>query len=350
MTYTLSDIAQRVGGALVGSGAIQVAGAAVLADAGPRDITLIDTAEKAARLVNPQAAAAIVPRGVICEKLATIEVDDIHAAFLQLVTLFRPERTRRRIGVSGKSVVSDRARLGCDVDVHPFVTIADDVEIGDGSTIHAGVQIMAGCKIGAGVTIYPNAVLYEDTIVGDHSTIHAGAVLGAHGFGYKFVEGRHFLAAQRGWVEIGANCDIGACSTVDRGAYGATVVGEGTKIDNMVMVAHNCRIGKHNMLCSQVGIAGSTTTGDYVVMAGQVGVRDHVHIGRGAVLGAMAGVINDVPEGRRMIGIPATEEREQKVKQASFAKLPELRRQIKALQATVDKLVAEHGLGDTKAA
>jgi UDP-3-O-[3-hydroxymyristoyl] glucosamine N-acyltransferase len=350
MTYTLSDIAKRVGGSLVGNGAIAIEGAAVLADAGPRDITLIDTAEKAARLVNPQAAAAIVPRGVACDKLATIEVDDIHTAFLQLVTLFRPERVSRRIGISGKATVSALARVGKDVDVHPYVTIADDVEIGDRSTIHAGVHIMAGCKIGAGVTIYPNAVLYEDTTVGAESTIHAGAVLGAHGFGYKFVEGRHVLAAQRGWVEIGANCDIGACSTIDRGAYGATVVGEGTKIDNMVMVAHNCRIGKHNMLCSQVGIAGSTTTGEYVVMAGQVGVRDHVHIGRGAVLGAMAGVINDVPEGRRMIGIPATEEREQKVKQASLAKLPELRKQLKSLQATVDKLAREHGMGDTKAA
>jgi len=350
MTYTLADIATRIGGALSGNGDTRISGATVLADAGPQDITLIDTAEKAARLVNPQAAAAIVPRGVVCEKLATIEVDDIHAAFLQLVTLFRPQRIARRIGISGKATISASATLGADVDVHPYVTIADDVEIGAGSTIHAGAQIMAGCKIGPRVTIYPNAVLYEDTLVGADCVIHAGAVLGANGFGYKFVDGRHVLAAQRGWVEIGANVEIGAGSTVDRGAYGATVVGEGTKIDNMVMIAHNCRIGKHNMLCSQVGIAGSTTTGDYVVMAGQVGVRDHVHIGRGAVLGAMAGVINDVPEGRRMIGIPATEEREQKVKQAAIAKLPELRRQIKALQATVDKLVREHGLGETKAA
>ena len=135
--------------------------------------------------------------------------------------------------------------------------------------------------------------------------------------------------------------EIGAGTTIDRGTYGPTVIGEGTKIDDLVMIAHNCRIGRHNMLCSQVGVAGSTTTGDYVVMAGQVGVRDHVHVGKGAVLGAMAGVINDVPDGSRMIGIPATPEREQKIKQALMSRLPEMRQQLKRLQAAVAKLLAE---------
>ena len=169
--------------------------------------------------------------------------------------------------------------------------------IGDGSTIHSGVHIMAGSQIGEDVTIFPNAVLYENTIVGPRCLIHANAVLGAYGFGYGFVDGRHVLSAQLGNVVLGADVEIGAGTTIDRGTYGPTVIGEGTKIDDLVMVAHNCRIGRHNMLCSQVGIAGSTTTGDYVVMAGQVGVRDHVHIGDRAVLGAMAGVTNDVPDG-----------------------------------------------------
>ena len=177
---------------------------------------------------------------------------------------------------------------------------------------------MAGCRIGRGATIFPNAVLYENTVVGPRCVIHAGAVLGAYGFGYETVDGRHTLSAQLGNVVLGADVEIGAGTTIDRGTYGPTVIGEGTKIDDQVMIAHNCRIGRHNMLCSQVGIAGSTSTGDYVVMAGQVGVRDHVHIGERAVLGAMAGVINDVPDGARMIGIPATPEREQKLKQAAL--------------------------------
>jgi len=338
MAYTLADIAQLVDGTLQGSPTLPVTGVAVLADAQAGEITLIDTADKAARLGDVHAAGAIVPRGVACAKLPTIEVDDIHAAFRRLVMLFRPPRQSQRIGISPRSTISQRARLGQDVDVYPGATVADDVEIGDRCTIHSGVQVLPGCKIGAGTTIFPNVVLYEGTIIGPNCAIHSGCVLGAYGFGYKFVDGRHQLASQFGWVELGAEVEVGACSTIDRGTYGPTVIGEGTKIDNLVQVGHNCRIGRHNMLCSQVGIAGSTTTGDYVVMAGQVGVRDHVHIGRGSVIGAMSGISADVPEGARMLGIPATPERDQKLIQGTIAKLPELRRQIKALQTAVDAL------------
>jgi UDP-3-O-[3-hydroxymyristoyl] glucosamine N-acyltransferase len=197
---------------------------------------------------------------------------------------------------------------------------------------------MAGCQIGEQVTIFPNAVLYENTVVGPRSVIHAGAVLGAYGFGYVSSGGKHQLSAQLGYVEVGADVEIGACSTIDRGTYGPTVIGEGTKIDNLVMIGHNCRIGRHNMLCSQVGIAGSTTTGDYVIMAGQAGVRDHVTIGDRAVLGAKAGVPNDVPADTMVFGIPARPEREQKLIFAAIARLPELRRQVKALVAAVARL------------
>ncbi len=202
---------------------------------------------------------------------------------------------------------------------------------------------MAGCKLGEKVTVFPNAVLYENTEVGDRSTIHANAVLGCHGFGYKLVDGRHQETAQLGYVQVGCDVEIGAGSTIDRGTYGPTVIGDGTKIDNLVMVAHNCHIGRHNMLCSQVGIAGSSTTGDYVVLAGQVGVRDHVKIGQGAIVGAKAGVSNDVPMGAHMLGIPAMPEREQKVQFAAMSKLPEMRRQMKALEHAVARLLNERG-------
>jgi len=346
MATRLAEIASLVGGNLLGDGQLPISGAAALADAGSGDITLVDRRERAGKLTSTSAAAAIVPRDLAPEGIAVIQVDDVHAAFAKIVAHFRALRQRPRIGASGKATISLSARLGADVDVHPGATIGDDCEIGDGSTIHAGVHIMAGCKLGDHVTVFPNAVLYENTIVGPRSIIHACAVLGANGFGYKLVDGRYELAGQLGWVELGADVEIGAGATVDRGTYGPTVIGEGTKVDDQVMIAHNCRIGRHNMLCSQVGIAGSTTTGDYVVMAGQVGVRDHVHIGARAVLGAMAGVINDVPEGVTMIGIPATPERDQKVKLAALAKLPEMRRQLKMLQATVDQLQREHGRND----
>lgn len=341
MRAALAELAALVDGVLVGDGDMVIHGAASLRDAGPGQITLVDGSERNRDLAGSRAAAVVAPKTFVPDGLPVIQVDDVHCAFVKIITHFRPPRPRKRIGISPLAVVSPTAKLANDVDVHPMATIGDDVVIGTGSTIHSGVHVMAGSQIAERVTIFPNAVLYEDTVVGPRCLIHAGVVLGAYGFGYGFVNNRHERSAQLGNVVLGADCEIGAGTTIDRGTYGPTVIGEGTKIDDLVMVAHNCRTGRHNMLCSQVGIAGSTTTGDYVVMAGQVGVRDHVHIGNGAVLGAMAGVSNDVPDGNRMIGIPATPEREQKIKQAALSKLPEMRRQMKRLQSLVDKLVEE---------
>lgn len=338
MKATLLELARLVDGHLVGDGDLIVCGAAPLSEAGPGQITMIDRQERWAVLTERRAAAAVTPRSVAPNGLPVIQVDDVHQAFALIVARFRPPRPKKHIGVSPLAAISPSAKIGREVSIHPFVTVGDDVEIGDGATIYSGVHIMDGCKIADHVTIYPNAVLYEDTIVGSRSIIHAGAVLGAYGFGYDCCNGRHRLSPQLGNVIIGADVEIGAGTTIDRGTYGPTTVGEGTKIDNQVMIAHNCSIGKHNMICAQVGIAGSTTTGDYVVMAGQAGVRDHVRIGDRAVLGAMAGVMNDVPPDARVVGIPATPEREQMIKQAALSKLPEMRRQLKQLQSMVAHL------------
>ena len=338
MQATLAELAALVDGQVIGDGQLTIRGAATLRDAEPGQITLVDEAEKNQNLRHCLAAAIVAPRSFTPQDIPAIQVDDVHRAFTTILCHFSPLREMPRTGISPLAVVSPSAEIGDDVDIHPFATIGDRVTVGAGSTIHSGAHVMADSRIGRQVTIFPNAVLYENTVVGSRCLIHANAVLGAYGFGYGFVDGRHELSAQLGNVVLGDDVEVGAGSTIDRGTYGPTSVGEGTKIDDSVMIAHNCRIGRHNMLCSQVGIAGSTTTGDYVVMAGQVGVRDHVHIGSRAVLGAMAGVTNDVPEGSRMIGIPATPERDQKVKQAAFSKLPEMRRQLKQLQRTVESL------------
>lgn len=351
MEVALAQLAAIVRGAVVGNSLIRIVGAATLRDARVGEITFVDTAEKAGKLLQGQASAAVTPRDFVLpadaplREISLLQVDDVQAAFTRIVTVFRPPRRQARYGVSPHAIVGPSAKLGPDVDIHAGASIDDDVEIGAGSTIHAGVRILAGCKIGQCVTIYPNAVLYENTIVGDRSIIHAGAILGAHGFGYKVAHGKHKLSAQLGWVEIGCDVDVGANTTIDRGTYGPTVIGEGTKIDNQVMIAHNCRLGKHNLICSQVGIAGSSTTGDYVIMAGQAGVRDHVHIGDRALLGAKAGIHNDVPDGMSMLGCPATPLKEQRVMMGAYVKLPEMRRQLKELKATVDAL--QNQLGPT---
>ncbi len=341
MQTTLGELALLVDGQVVGPTNLAIQGAAPLRDAETGDITLVDSAERGRSLAESKAAAIVCPRSFTPGEMPAILVDDVHAAFAKIVLHFQPARAAKRIGVSRQSAVSISATLGANVDVHPFATVGDDATIGDGSTIHSGVHIMAGCRIGRDVTIFPGAVLYENTVVGDRTIIHAAAVLGAYGFGYDLVEGRHKLSAQLGNVVVGDDVEIGAGTTIDRGTYGPTVIGDGTKIDDQVMVAHNCRIGRHNMLCSQVGVAGSSSTGDYVVMAGQVGVRDHVHIGSRSVIGAKGGIVGDVPENSRYLGIPATPEREQKVQLAALFKLPEMRRQVKAMQQTVDKLVAQ---------
>jgi UDP-3-O-[3-hydroxymyristoyl] glucosamine N-acyltransferase len=315
--------------------------------AAPGQITLADSAERSSRLARSFAAAAIVTPEVACPNLPTIVVDNVHEAFAQIVTHFRPRHSPQRPGISRQAIISKSAQVASGVDVHPLAVIGDNVVIGPGTTVHSGVRIMAGCVIGRDVMLFPNVVLYEDTQVGDRTIIHAGAVIGAYGFGYRQVDGRHELSAQLGYVEIGADVEIGACATVDRGTYGPTVIGEGTKIDNLVMIAHNCRLGKHNLICSQVGIAGSTTTGDNVVMAGQVGVRDHVHIGTGAVLCSKAGVPNDVGDGEVMLGSPAAPLRQQKLQMAAISKLPEMRRQFRALQRQFNELLKK--IGETPA-
>jgi len=341
MATALSELAQLVGGQLRGDGTIDISEAATLATAQEGEISFLDSLEKQKLLEDCRATALIVPTDFVYDNVATIQVSDVHKAFETIVTHFRPPRYAKRIGISPAAIVSSSARIGEEVDIHLGATIGDDVTIGARATIHAGVTVMAGCRIGEDVTIFPNAVLYENTLIGPRSIVHAGAVLGAYGFGYSSVSGRHILSAQLGYVTIGPDVEIGAATTIDRGTYGPTEIGEGTKIDNLVMIAHNCRIGRHNIICSQVGIAGSTTTGDYVVMAGQVGVRDHVHIGSRVVLGAMAGVHSNVPDGECYVGIPATPLREQSVKQAALARLPEMRKQLKKLQRTIDKLTED---------
>jgi UDP-3-O-[3-hydroxymyristoyl] glucosamine N-acyltransferase len=340
-THTLGSLATLVAGEIFGDAKRPITGAATLETAGPDDITLVDAVEKLPLLTRSRAGAVVVPRGTGPLDRPSLEVADVHASFAAVIGLFRPPQDRRRTGVSGQASIDPTATLGEDVDVHPFATIAADTTVGRGSTIHSGARIGRGCRIGEEVVVHANAVLYDDTVVGRGSIIHAGAVLGADGFGYRPVDGRYRLSAQLGWVELGDCVEIGAGTTIDRGTYGPTSIGEGTKIDNLVMIAHNCRIGRHNMICSQVGVAGSTTTGDWVVMAGQCGVRDHVHIGDRAVLGARSGVSNDVQAGTTVLGEPAIELRERKLQLATISKLPEMRKELRRLVERVEAMVAD---------
>jgi UDP-3-O-[3-hydroxymyristoyl] glucosamine N-acyltransferase len=352
---TLGQLAGLVGGRVIGNPAIAIHAAAVLSEVSAGEITFIDHADRLKQLLPTQAAAAVVPEKTDATLLAALEnggksaivVGDVHAAFAAIIGHFRPSRTRLAVGIHPRAIVSPSAQITDGVNIHAGATIGDDCQIGRGVTILPGAHVLDGCVIGNDTFIGPGVVLYENTIVGDRSIIHGGAVIGAHGFGFSQVGGRHVPAAQLGYVRIGCDVEIGAGTTIDRGTYGATTIGDGTKIDNLVQIAHNCQIGRHNLICAQVGIAGSSSTGDYVVIGGQAGLRDHVHIGAGARLGAMAGITNDVPDGTAMLGIPATPEREQKLKLAAVAKLPEMRQEFKAMRRAIAELQAAAGITAT---
>ncbi len=344
MRKTLSELAALLGGVLVGDGSFVVRGASPIHNAESSDITFLENAEKAAQLDNSKACAVIVSK-MIAElpegkrpRIPSILVDQVLPAFETVARLFLPEPVALNRVVSSAACVAASARIGKNVMIGPHAVVGENVEVGDNCTIYGGAQLFENCKIGADSTIYPNAVLYENTVVGKNCIIHSCSVLGAFGFGYDSSKGIHKLSSQMGNVVLADNVEIGACSTIDRGTYGSTKIGEGTKVDNLVMIAHNCRIGKFNLICAHTGIAGSTTTGDYVVMAGRVGVRDHVHIGDRAVLGAMAGIMSDVPPDVRWVGIPATPEKEQMKKQVALAKLPDMRKELKALQQKIAEL------------
>jgi UDP-3-O-[3-hydroxymyristoyl] glucosamine N-acyltransferase len=263
---------------------------------------------------------------------------NVYAAFEAIIQHFRPVRSLAFEGISATASVAGSAQLGCGTSVGPGATVAADCVIGDRCRLHPNVHIMAGCRIGDDCEFFPGAVLYPDTIVGSRVLVHANAVLGAYGFGYKTISGRHQRSGQLGWVELGDDVEIGAGVTIDRGTYGATRIGEGSKLDNQVHIGHNCQIGRHNLLCAHVGMAGSCSTGDYVVMAGQAGMADHIHLGNRVVIGGQAGVMQDVPDGQTMFGSPAMPAKRKMQEVAIAARLPELRREMREMQKQLQEL------------
>ncbi len=344
MVATVEQLAALVRGRLVGDGTVSIHSARPVAEAGPGDITFIEN-ERYAKLLrtSPASAALVGPhfqvqRPPLKDDLAVIEVDDPIAAFVAVRKHLAGEQKSRWTGIHPQACVSPTARIGDNVAVYPFVYVGDEAEIGAGTTLHPGVVIGDRCRIGEGCTIHPNAVLYADVVLSDRVEIHAGTVLGGDGFGYRQVEGRHVKIPHTGRLEVGSDVEIGANCAIDRATFEATRIGEGTKIDNLVMIGHNNQIGRHNLLCGQVGIAGSCTTGDYVIMAGQAGIKDKTQIGDRVIVGAQAGVHRNIPSGQNVLGAPAIPVREQRRIFQMIARLPEMYRQLRLLSAQMARI------------
>jgi UDP-3-O-[3-hydroxymyristoyl] glucosamine N-acyltransferase len=341
---TVEQLAALVRGRVVGDGSIAIRSARPVGEAGPGDITFIENERYARMLRSSPASAAIVgphfKSTAAAASLPVIEVEDPIQAFLAVRTHLGAAEKPRWAGIHPQAYVAPSAQIGEDVAIYPFVYVGEDVVICDGATLYPGVVVGDRCRVGKGTVIHPNAVLYREVSLGDRVEVHAGTVLGGDGFGYRLVDGRHVKIPQTGRVEIGDDVEIGANCTVDRATFEATRVGAGSKIDNLVMIGHNNQIGRHNLLCGQVGIAGSCKTGDYVVMAGQAGIKDNTEIGEGVVVGAQAGVHRSVPAGQQVLGSPAIPIREQRRLFQMIARLPEMHRQLRDLTAQVASLTA----------
>jgi UDP-3-O-[3-hydroxymyristoyl] glucosamine N-acyltransferase len=232
-------------------------------------------------------------------------------------------------------------KVGLHTNIYPGAHIAEDVIIGESCDIHPGVCIGPGCRIGDHTILYPYVVLYHDIHIGKRVIINAGVVLGTNGFGYQFMKGAHQSLHHYGSVRIEDDVELGANTTIDRGLIGATIIGEGSKIDNQCQIAHNCEMGKYNLLAGHAAWAGSVTSEDNVICAGQVGVADHVHIGKGAVIAAQAGVSRNLEGGKTYFGYPAMEIGEMRKQLAALRKLPEYREQMKEMASEIKSLKAQ---------
>lgn len=334
MTIQLRELAELVDAKIVGDSNAECAGANPLDIVQADEITMLDDLGRSSALERSNALAVVTSELIACSQITQLIVDDPHQAFAKIVAHFRPPIAK----LVCDQWIDSTATIDPTAHIHPTAVIGPNVVVGARTRIMPGVVVMARTVIGNDCLLYPNVTIYEYTEIGDCVTMHAGCVIGAHGFGYRLENGRHVVTSQLGYVVIESDVDLGAGVTIDRGTYGATRIGRGTKVDNQVMIAHNCQIGQHNLLCSQVGIAGSCTTGDYVILAGQVGLKDHIVLGDHVIIGAQAGVMDDCPGDQVYLGSPATPQRDQMQIMAVQRRLPEIRKEVKTLRRDVDEI------------
>jgi UDP-3-O-[3-hydroxymyristoyl] glucosamine N-acyltransferase len=252
--------------------------------------------------------------------------------------LFRPQRPRKALGISPQAFVSETAEIGPGCNIYPGAYVGEGARIGANCDLLSGAVVGDDCVLGDQCVLHPHAVLYPNCTLGNRVVLHAGAVIGADGFGYRFRDGRFQKIPQLGSVTICDDAEIGACSTIDRGMIGPTVIGEGTKLDNLVMIGHNCEIGPHNVIAAQAGFAGSVTTEENIRFGGQMGVSDHVHIAGNSSFGARSGVHKDMAPGGMYLGTPVTEEYDQIRMVMAVQKLPEMRKQLRQMEAQIEEL------------
>jgi UDP-3-O-[3-hydroxymyristoyl] glucosamine N-acyltransferase len=338
VSYRLRDLAERVGATVRGDGGRVVRGVATLEEAGPDDLTWASDAKFAEQVVASRAGAVLLPRGWGPTPMPALLCENPEHVVLDVLAAFAPPSDLPVAGVHPTAVLAEGAQIGRDVAVGPYAVVGPGVRIGDRTVLAAQVVIGRDVSIGDDCVIWPGCVVRERCQIGSRVVLHPRVVIGADGFGYHFIDGQHRKIPQIGTVQIEDDVEIGAGSCVDRGKTGATVIGRGTKIDNLVQVGHNVRVGPGCILVAQVGIAGSSRLGRHVVLGGKVGIRDHVELGDGVQAAAYCGVSKSFGPGTVINGIPAVENREYLRQQARVRKLGEVLDQLRDLDRRVSQL------------
>jgi UDP-3-O-[3-hydroxymyristoyl] glucosamine N-acyltransferase len=346
----LQDIADRLQCTLEGDGDLEIVGIAAVHKAGPGDLTFVASARYVSKLAATRASAVILGRGtgsasrVSC---AVLFADDPYSAFANAVTLFAPD-TRPAPGVDPMSVVANDASIGDGASIGAFVAIGPGAVIGARTIVHPNVTIGSGARIGDDCVIHSQASIRERVVIGHRVTLHDGAVIGSDGYGFaRQKDGTHLKIPQHGDVVIEDDVEIGANVTVDRPAIGETRIGAGTKIDNLVHVAHGVAIGRRVLLAAQVGIAGSASIGDDVMMAGQTGVTGHITVGDKVIVGAKSAVLQSVEPGRFVTGSPAFAHGDWRKASVVFRSLPSMKKRLEELEQRLVEL-EEQLAGQTK--
>jgi UDP-3-O-[3-hydroxymyristoyl] glucosamine N-acyltransferase len=341
MSFTAAQIAQKLKGEVIGDGSIKITGLAPADCARAGELTFAENAAYFAAAEQSQAAAILVSGPFVSSNKVLIRVANPRVALARILPDFFPPEEHPR-GIHPSAVIADSAHVDPTAHVGAGCVVRPGAKLGARSVLMGNNDLGAGCDVGEDACLFPNVVLYRGTKIGRRVVIHAGTVIGSDGFGYVLDEGRHRKVLHLGNVIIGDDVEIGANTAIDRGALGATVIGEGTKIDNLVHIAHNVVIGRNCLIMGQVGFAGSTRLGDYVIIASQSGIADHLNLGNQVIVGAKSGVMRDVPDGGRVLGTPALPDRQAKRQVIAVQQLPDLIHRMRELEKHVEQLTAKY--------
>jgi UDP-3-O-[3-hydroxymyristoyl] glucosamine N-acyltransferase len=327
MRFTIAEIAQRLEGEVLGDATAVLTGFALAEAARDGDLTFAETPELFAAADKSAATAIIASKDAASTAKIVIRVAHPRVAFARAMEAFFPEPVPVP-GLHPSAVIAASAQVDPTAHIGPHCTVGERVKIGAHCVLLAGDFVGEDSVLGEGTRLFPNVTIYARSQLGRRVRIHAGTVIGADGFGYVFDGGIQRKVPQIGNVIIGDDVEIGANVSVDRGALGSTIIGPGTKIDNLVQVAHNVEVGAHSILCAQVGIAGSTKLGKFCVLAGQVGIAGHLKIGKQVTVGSKSGVMNNIPDQETWLGIPAQPDRQAKRVLVSMQRLPDLLKKV----------------------